>query len=172
MNTTRALLLTMLLSVCAFSQSIAATNNCALRAMVWDDDTTGTNIRDNPKGAIVDKIHPSRAETGFVINLLGSDNHWLRCQYPAKGNRIRTGWIFGGVVRLDTRNYGDQQTFNLYASPDTRSKVLKKIAGERSVQVLGCDKDWAYIKVVVEGKAYFGWLEPNMQCANAVTNCC
>jgi len=144
------------LALGAPSQVVPATDNCDLTAWVWDRDTTGTNIRDAPKGAIIDKIYPDTAETGFRIRVLGSNGNWIRCEYTAIDNQTKRGWIHGGMVNLDTRNYGDQQAFHLYASHDTKSKILKKVVRERNVQVYGCHKDWAYIKVMIEGKAYYG----------------
>jgi SH3-like domain-containing protein len=160
------------LSVSTPSQSIASSDNCNFLARVWDEDPNGTNIRDNPKGAVIDKIYPDTAETGYTIEVIGSSNNWIKCRYVDIKNRDKTGWIYGGMVKLGTRNYGDNQTFNLYSSHDKKSEITRRIAGEKEVQVFGCHENWAYIKVMVDGKAYFGWLEPEMQCASAVTNCC
>lgn len=166
-----ALIFMLFLSIRSHSQNINDANNCNFTALVWDEDTKGTNVRDNPKGAIVDKIFPDTAETGFTIEVIGSKNNWIEGKYIDSNNKEKTGWIYGGMTKLATRNYDENQTFNLYSSHDKNSAISKKILGEKEVQVFGCYEKWAYIKVIVEGKVYFGWLEPEMQCASAVTNC-
>lgn len=172
MTKVNALMFILLLSACALSQTVNDAHNCNFNALVWDEDTKGTNIRDNPKGAVIDKIYPDTAETGYTIEVIGSSNNWIKCKYMNGSNKEKIGWIYGGMIKLGTRNYGENQTFNLYSSHSKSSEISKKIVGEKEVQVLGCHEKWAYIKVMVEGKAYFGWLEPEMQCASAVTNCC
>ncbi len=172
MTRTSTLILLLLLSIRAHSQDAQDVHNCNFTALVWDEDTKGTNIRNGPKGTIIDKIYPDTAETGYTVKVIGSSSRWIQCKYTSINGKEITGWIFGDMIRLGTRNYGDNQYFNLYSSHSKTSKITTKVLGEKDVQVLGCHEEWAYVKVKSDGRVYFGWLEPDMQCASAVTNCC
>jgi hypothetical protein len=141
---------------------------CSVEAFIEDPDTTGTNIRVAPKGALLEVLHPSREEVGTMqLEIECSRDGWLRVGIPSG----KDGWIFGGLMAMGTRNY-DGSELALYSKPDTLSAVSGVLHGESLVFVKGCRGSWAYVEYKSEkGTVVKGWFRPDMQCASPVTNC-
>jgi len=151
---------------------------CLVNGFLIDPDTTGTYIRNAPKGEVIDTIYRSEPYTGIEVAL--GDGKWLQVSrvfdydetdYTAS----RGGWIFGQLVGVDTRNYGGA-ILKLYGEPTKGSDIVSVIPGEmiyaHSPMIMDCCEDWAYIYVRdTLGNEYEGWLEPEMQCSNPVTTC-
>lgn len=141
---------------------------CSVEAYIDDRDTTGTNLRDAPKGKVIAVLHPSREDVGTIgLDIDCSRDNWLR----VSDNLGQRGWIFSGLMKMGTRNY-DQSDIKLFAKPDTLSAVSGVLTGESEVTVRACKGAWAHIEFKnAAGRVVKGWLRPDMQCASPVTNC-
>jgi SH3-like domain-containing protein len=77
----------------------------------------------------------------------------------------KKGWVSGNMLGIATRGYGTKGV-KLYAGAG-KGKTLGIVPPEAEVTVAGCSGDWMRIKY----KTLAGWLEPEAQCPNPVTNC-
>ena len=143
---------------------------CNLDAYVVDPDPKGLNVRDAPgaNGRVIAVI-PLDTD-GTIVHLVASNpNGWVQL------NRAETimgtvvfdkkGWVSGNMLGIATRGYGTRGV-KLYAG-GRGSKVLGTIPPESEVKVAGCAGD----RMRVRYKSLNGWLDPDAQCPNPVTNC-
>lgn len=148
---------------------------CEVTGFLIDPDRSGTNVREQPRGPIIKKLplqDDPNFEVGVYVTVKASRQGWLQIASVADTNdqAYRDAWVYGRLIAVDTRNY-DGSPFNLYRNPDRKSPVIGRIRGERRAPILGCCGRWIYTTIQDSGKALSGWLEPEMQCPNAVTNC-
>lgn len=144
-------------------------------AYIWDSDGPYTNIRNAPKGKVIDKISTS---LNVLLVLKDYQNGWWRIdgapENAAEGVDIalapsKTGhWIHYSVVAFATRNYGGQ-SISLYSSPNLRATKVYTFSEEKMLHPIGVKGDW--IKVTTEDGKHTGWIEQTWICANPLTNC-
>ena len=154
--------------------------NCKASAYLTDPDKNGTNVRNQPNGKIVNKLPLDESkgyESGVYIHMKKSKNNWIQIDYITghSGDTVtkyHDTWVYGGMIGTSTANY-NKQVINLYSLPSKKSKITGKINEDQTVSIIGCCGEWVYvIGKGKDGKKVTGWLEPEMQCPNAVTNCC
>lgn len=143
---------------------------CDVEAYVVDPDPKGLNVRDTPgvNGALVAVI-PLDGDGTVVHIVASSPNGWVQIDRAEtiEGAVVfnRKGWVSGNMLGLATRGY-DGKGVKLFARPRTRN-AAGKIPSEAEVRVAGCEGDWMRVRY----KSANGWLQPEDQCPNPVTNC-
>ncbi len=163
------LLISMLawLSVCVSAQQLGA--------FIADNDGSYTNLRDAPKGKIIDRI-PN--EEYPMIGIEKPTNGWWKLiehyYYTGDGgtalrDSTASHWIHYSVLAVNTRNYGGQMLY-LRKSPKTSARIVFKFKDERTLRPMDYKDGW--VKVQTEDKKYVGWIEEDWLCGNSLTNCC
>ena len=162
----------------AFAVVCLIGNAQLLSVYISDSNGEFTNVRNAPKGKVVDKIPTSKIA---VLTVTSPQNGWWQI---ADGEVSYTGdddetiklkgsttgyWIHHSVLGLDTRNYGGQ-TLHLRKSPDAKSAVVFSFKEEMHVMPLEVRGDWVKVKTG-DGK-HIGWIEAEWICDNPLTNCC
>uniref|UniRef100_UPI00259A829A SH3 domain-containing protein n=1 Tax=Carboxylicivirga marina TaxID=2800988 RepID=UPI00259A829A len=145
-----------------------------IESFLNDPDTTGTNLRNSPNGEIIYVIKNNmEMELIVTFEIIDSQDNWLFIKTTYNGNQPeKRGWIYGGLVSVNTRNY-EGQNINLYSKPNKISSVKNILKGERTVSIIDVCGQWAYVRFRDEsGNSIEGWLEPEMQCGSPYTTCC
>lgn len=171
MRQTILLIISLFLSISVSSQNC---NESRIESFLNDPDTTGTNMRNSPNGEVIYVIkNDLKMEIIETFEILKSKNNWLYVITTDNGNQEeRRGWIYGGLISVNTRNY-EGQDINLYTKPNFSSSVKNILKGERTVNIIEVCGQWAYIRYTDEsGNVIEGWLEPGMQCGSPYTTCC
>ncbi|MCQ2288301.1 MAG: SH3 domain-containing protein [Muribaculaceae bacterium] len=141
------------------------------------DDTQPTNLRDAPKGNIVDYLR-----NGDMIDVDRCVNGWFHIvgRTYVDGNMGETAkfrsrgelWIHRSVVGVDWVNDGDIK-FTLRATPSTNGKAVHSGNGTRNnnsiSQLLDLKGGWAKVKL---DNGHEGWVKIGMLCGNSLTVCC
>ncbi len=151
-------------------------SKCDVFAFLNDPDQGGTNVRDNPGGKIVKKLPlqtDPKFEAGIYVKIKKSKNGWLQIESVQDTKEsYKNLWVSGKLLGVGTRNY-DEKPLRLFEKADKKSRVVSYLKGEQIVPVLACSGKWIYTSGEgIKSRAARGWLEPEMQCPNAVTNCC
>lgn len=87
---------------------------------------------------------------------------------------LMIGWIKKiKEIAIDDRIYSNSANLPLYSEPSTKSPIATIVpAGNVNYYtVKECNGQWIYATGEKDGILYQGWLEPEMQCANPLTNC-
>jgi hypothetical protein len=148
--------------------------DCSLEGILFDPDTTGTNVHSRPRGRIVATLKAETTGEKFTVHIIGHHSGWLKVSYPS-GDSSRRGWIYGRLIGLWLK----PQSASLYAAADIKSKVVTHVSsfyeGEQEdhpVLIIGCRKSWAFVETKdMSGKRVTGWLAPEDQCAEPYTPC-
>ncbi len=82
--------------------------------------------------------------------------------YPAMENL----WVHHTNIKIGTTNY-DGSKIPIYQDPKVESIIVEYIVGENYFDAWACNGQWA----LVEYNGILGWLSPEYQCNNPVTNC-
>lgn len=147
----------------------------SLRVYIVDKNGPYTNIRNAPKGKIVDKIPTS--ETA-MFGVEKPTNGWWKIIGTSYGTGDVDGtltgsttgyWIHYSVLGMATRNYGGQ-TLYLRKSPSASAPVVYKFKEEITLRPMEIKGDW--VKVQTSDGKFTGWIEEEWLCGNALTNCC
>ncbi len=148
---------------------------------VFINDTQGpyTNVRNSPKGQIVDKI-PVNSSAMFVVekpvngwwSIAGGDYDAILTgdfdNYHLKGSS--TGyWVHYSTIAVATRNYGGQ-ALPLRSRPSAKATVTFTIKTEQQLRPIDISGDWVKVKTL-DGR-HSGWIEAEWLCGNSVTTCC
>ena len=146
-------------------------------AMVTDDNGAYTNIRNAPKGKVVDKLS---TKVMAVVQLTSPRNGWWRivggcCEdyendVSVSFSGSTTGyWIHYSCVGFLTRNYGGQR-LSLYAAPSSRSKALYSFSEpETLLHPVNVKGEW--VKVKTKDGKHEGWINSEWLCYNPLTTC-
>ena len=147
----------------------------SLSVFTYDNNGKFTNVRNAPKGKVVDKIP---TEECAMIGVEKPANGW----WKIKGNTYETGdfegtlkgsatgyWIHYSVLGMGTRNYGGQ-TLYIRKDPSASAPVIYKFKKEIVLRPMDVKGDW--VKVQTSDGKYTGWIEEEWLCGNALTNCC
>lgn len=149
--------------------------DCKVQAYIIGDSAKLMVYKD-VDGAAVKALPDSKDkafETGIYVKLKSSKMGWVQIEtvQGTTDDSYKDTWLKGQNVGVDTRNYNGQP-IDLYAGPGKKYEIVAKLEGEQQVPVLGCCDNWILVKGKgSKGTTVTGWLEPEMQCANAVTNC-
>ncbi len=164
-------LVVMVLSLSLHAQSLAV--------YLEDHSKTATNIRNAPKGKVVDRIPQGRIAMFEVENAKNGwwricdnsyfcvDNNGFEGMIKLKGSR-NGYWIHSSVISVSTRNYGDE-TLYLYQQPDENSKKVFTIYVEMQLRPLEVQGDWVKCRTYTGNNV--GWIQAEWLCGNALTNC-
>ena len=161
---------------------------------LWNvgSDSKGLNVRASSKrrAPILGQLH-----TEAMFTATDSSHGWFEIKEPMVWNwpeaeRIpmkngpQTGWVFGGLVGIDTTCRRDQQgreVLTVYRRPTEKSPpVVTWIAGSdfscdwTIKKALDCEGGW--LKVLMtknpgSQQAVEGWLHPENLCDNPLTTC-
>ncbi len=144
-----------------------------LDVYTYDSNGTYTNIRNAPKGSVVDRI-PTESTAMFDVETprngwwkIVDNSYSLPDQDAVNLKGSKTGyWIHYSVLGIGTRNYGGQK-LSLRSKPS--GKVVYSFTEEimlRPVDIMG---SWVKVKTI-DGK-HTGWIESEWLCGNPLTNC-
>ena len=148
-------------------QPKATAQVCQTKAYVIDTDPQGLNVRQQPnsQGQIIGTL-PLYTE----VDVFEHQGNWLLVSPIApelqevdfKGE----GWVYASLLGLNTRGYNSDGV-PLYVEPNKTSEVTGHAKSSSSVTMIGCSGEW----VLVKQKNLQGWLDPEEQCAAALTTC-
>lgn len=147
----------------------------SLGVFTYDNSGKFTNVRNAPKGKVVDKIP---TEVCAMISVEKPTNGWWKMvdnsydtgddEGTLKGST--TGyWIHYSVLAMGTRNYGGQ-TLYIRQSPSASAPVVYKFKKEIQLRPMDIKGEW--VKVQTTDGKYTGWIEEEWLCGNSLTNCC
>ena len=147
----------------------------SLGVFTYDNSGKFTNVRNAPKGKVVDKIP---TEVCAMIGVEKPTNGWWKIigdtydtgddEGTLKGST--TGyWIHYSVLAMGTRNYGGQ-TLYIRQSPSASAPVVYKFKKEIQLRPMDIKGEW--VKVQTTDGKYTGWIEEEWLCGNSLTNCC
>ena len=147
----------------------------SIRVYTFDESGPFTNVRNAPKGKVVDRISTG---VSAMFEVEKPTNGW----WCIVGNEYSTGdengtlkgsttgyWIHYSVLAVGTRNYGGQK-LTLRKLPNAKSAKVYQFSEEILLRPMDIKGDWVKVKTV-DGK-YTGWIEVEWLCGNALTNCC
>ena len=147
----------------------------SLGVFTYDNSGKFTNVRNAPKGKVVDKIP---TEVCAMIGVEKPTNGW----WMIIGDTYDTGddegtlkgsttgyWIHYSVLAMGTRNYGGQ-TLYIRQSPSASAPVVYKFKKEIQLRPMDIKGEW--VKVQTTDGKYTGWIEEEWLCGNSLTNCC
>ena len=161
---------------------LLTTGSATLRAQVlgvftWDNNGKYTNVRNAPKGKIVDRI-PTDIPAMFAVEK--PTNGWWKIftnEYDTDDNQVtfkgstKGYWIHYSVLAVGTRNYGGE-TLYLRKTPNAKGAVVYQFKDEIELRPVDITADGEWVKVkTVDGK-FTGWIESDWLCDNSLTNCC
>ena len=150
-------------------------NAQSLGVFTYDNNGKFTNVRNAPKGKVVDKIP---TEVCAMISVEKPTNGWWKMvdnSYDTGDNEgtlkgSTTGyWIHYSVLAMGTRNYGGQ-TLYIRQSPSASAPVVYKFKKEIRLRPMDIKGEW--VKVQTTDGKYTGWIEEEWLCGNSLTNCC
>lgn len=147
----------------------------SLGVFTYDNSGKFTNVRNAPKGKVVDKIP---TEVCAMIGVEKPTNGWWKIigdtydtgddEGTLKGST--TGyWIHYSVLAMGTRNYGGQ-TLYIRQSPSASAPVVYKFKKEIQLRPMDIKGEWVKVQTF-DGK-FTGWIEAEWLCGNSLTNCC
>lgn len=147
----------------------------SLGVFTYDNSGKFTNVRNAPKGKVVDKIP---TEVCAMIGVEKPTNGWWKIigdtydtgddEGTLKGST--TGyWIHYSVLAMGTRNYGGQ-TLYIRQSPSASAPVVYKFKKEIRLRPMDIKGEWVKVQTF-DGK-FTGWIEEEWLCGNSLTNCC
>lgn len=165
-----------ILTIAIMVVALSAYAQTSAFAYIFDRSGTPTNVRNAPKGKVVQKL--SDVDGGYVVLLLEVKNNWWKidpvvevcgdvddAQIKLSGSK--TGyWMHNSVLQ-----------FNITGDP---KNVLRQTPNGKPVKVatshlwdglhpLEIQGEW--IKVVSVDKRYTGWMPIDRICANPLTTC-
>ena len=143
---------------------------CSVEAYVVDKDPKGLNIRETiePNSAIIGKIPFNEDGTSVqIIRTNFSGRVLINRAETTEGAVVfdKEGWVAANLLATSTAGYNTKGVKLYEAGKGT--KVLTIIPPETEVRIVSCDKGWVRVKY----KSFTGWLDPDSQCGNPVTNC-
>ena len=175
----RKILLATIMMVMAMSVLAQA----QVRAYIFDEDESGsTNVRNAPKGAVVQRL-PNDYEGGFVVALLEVKDNWWRIDpevdiYTSDAELAdnmllegsKTGyWIHYSVLAFGIS--GEKENV-VRKRPSMKAKPLKvkeSYWNKNDLRPLEIRGDW--IKVITTDKRYTGWMPIDRICYNPIIRC-
>ena len=155
-----------------------AQSNKSLEVYILDSSGTDTNVRNAPKGKVVDKIS---ADGEWILYVSHPQNGWWRIDdgeyydaipdtnpdgepIPLKGST--TGyWVHYSCIGFGLIG-GKHQ---LRATPTTKGKVTSVVDTETGFHPLDIKGEWVKI-VSLDGKLT-GWIKQDLICSNPLTTC-
>lgn len=108
-------------------------------------EPNGLNVR---SGAGMDfdmlgQIGPD--ENGVIVGVVSSDRNWLKTEnaqrIEGESPFLGSGWVFSSLLATNTR-----MKTKLYSRPDTKSRVLASLPGDKEVTLVACKGGWAKVK--------------------------
>lgn len=154
-----------------------AQSNCKkqLSAYLNDPDVNGkTNIRQEPKGAIIQQIP---AKDNYGIFIIDAKDGWLKINklFAYENETIKLnasfGWVHSSIVKCGTRSYNNT-SINIYESQSATAKIVASINTETEVNIVDICNDFAKISWIDSKKIKLtGWIATKWLCSSAVTNC-
>lgn len=147
----------------------------SLGVYTFDEKGSFTNVRNAPKGKIVDKIpisesamieveKPTNGWWKIVGNTYGTGDEEMTLKESATGH-----WIHYSVLAMGSRNYGGE-TLYLRKEPSATAPVAYTFSKEILLRPMDIKGGWVKVQTV-DGK-HTGWIEEDWLCGNALTNCC
>lgn len=155
--------------------------DCGLGGYIIDQDTTGTNMRDQPNGKIIKTLpFKGRCQLATPVTIHKSDKNWCYVTTHDICVETATGWVHSSLLytRLQFHTTYNEKTkqyytlpISLFESADTKSKLTFKVYLDHEVHIQACCDGWVLTEVIEKGQTKKGWLRPEDQCSNPFTNC-
>ena len=139
------------------------------------DPDPSTNVRNAPRGKVVDRIY---SDSIPMLEVKNPRNGWWQidggCYDTMNGYEVdlkgsTTGyWIHHSVIGVGSRNYGGEH-LPLRQAPSKSASVVYTLRQESILHPLDLQGDWVKVKTP---DGHIGWIESEWLCSNPVTNCC
>ncbi len=165
--------------------SLFAEEICDCQLYIDDKDSSGTNIRNAPKGEKILTI-PYAKETFHGIKVINSDNGWFQIKsielesgitvdFSNHWHAAQGAWIHGSLLKTDFSSRwkdGKELPIPLYEMPEKNSKKVLQIETYPSkTRILSCVSGWLEYRVTYKKRVVTGWISPENQCPNPLTTC-
>ncbi|MCB0396778.1 MAG: hypothetical protein KDD36_09000 [Flavobacteriales bacterium] len=147
-------------------------DNCACEVEIYVKYSTYLPVYNEPNDSLVIEFRFEDIkgfDFGKNIHVISSKQGWLQIGDildTVGGNDLKGKWINSSYSEIGTNNY-DGRRIILRAQANAESDSIGYIDVESYFNVIQCCKGWVYIKT----HQTHGWLAPEFQCANELTNC-
>ena len=174
MHFSRFVLLFMLLG----SQCMAQIGQCDATILVDFNFREGIPLFAEPGGKVINQLrHNFIKEDFLILDVDGKNDSMFRitASYGIDGF-ISKGWIKNDNPSLVIFVKAYSRDLVLYRHPTLESEISSIVKKELNpadytYHVLDCHGKWLYIRGVINGAVFSGWISPDMQCANQYTTC-
>lgn len=146
--------------------------NCLI---LVDVKYNGTVNLYSDKGKITKQLkHNLKEEDYLVLKIIGKNDsmYFVEANYAIAGF-IGKGWVKkkNSVLGIYSKAYSS--TLKLHKHPKKTSEIQSTIKeySPDFLPIKDCDSNWLYIDIKIANTKYKGWMAPEMQCANAYSNC-
>ena len=170
----RFILLFLLIALSRWGHTQVVACKCA--GLVLPEHKGTVNLVNNPGGRVAKRMSHNFKQEDYLIwhaNYQQGCYFYGTVSYSISGKSY-TGWL-RQAAWLGTygRSYGATQKLPLYTEPRSTAPVKSVVPPLATAfyQIIRCSQGWVYVRTVLSGKVYEGWLAPNMQCANPYTTC-
>lgn len=151
-------------------KDIPCTGN--LTVFLNDPDLTGTNVRKEPKGAIIYQMVRKNEEEEFLIDLSQAQGGWFKVTAiegmdGAVAIDYTAAWVHGSVLGVNTKNYGGE-TITIYEEATPKAPLVTSTTEVLyNLSLVDICGEW----VKVKGKDFTGWIQQQWLCGSSLTNC-
>lgn len=144
---------------------------CHCELIIQDD--TPLELYETPQGNFVQRFSFQKDvqdfDFGKVLEMDAFQNGWFRIaeDLPLKsGENLKAKWIRNHHTFIASNNYSGQ-SYPLRSLPERDAEVTNTFSKEIVFPVKACSNKWLKVKT----DNLQGWLAPEFQCPNDVTNC-
>lgn len=146
---------------------------CEITAYVADPDPNGLNVRSGAGTNFkVIKTIP-KDNDGTIVEIVSSSGSWMKISSArnAEGETVfsGSGWVY--APNLATSVPENNIKHKAYLSADKKSKVVSAITENTEYRLKSCKGSWVEVSIGKGSELISGWLPPESQCGNPMTNC-
>lgn len=154
---------------------------CSVDAFLLDHSESGIMSFRFPANSAVKRLpslKDSDYETGVYIKIRTAKNGWVQIESISRpdgseDSTFRGLWISGKMAGVQVADYDPNGKGKPLRSSPSSSAAIEAYASPVSVvPVIDCKGGWIYTETLnIDNKQVKGWLAPEDQCANMVSNC-
>lgn len=156
--------------LCSFA---SYAQKCSCDFLINPEYDKSISLYEKPNGKVVKHARHDVVGEAFLTGVLLQDSAGY-FKVSLKHNMMKVaymGWVKKAeYIGTMTKDYSGK--LKLYTNADAKSKVKVVVKGMNGIyKVTGCKGKWPYVEIIVDGKLYSGWLNPEDQCNNPYTTC-